>query len=349
MSTRRLRVARGFVLAVVLCAMALVVSSCASDFDPISKLKSVRMLATRIDKPYAKPGETVTFETLAFDARVDKSRPMKLSWIPLPCINPTNDLYYLCFQQLAAANGDGGTPAPGSPGALLRPGVDLTPFLPGGPTYSFTIPTNIVDTHPPVPGASDLYGLAIVFNIACAGHVEITLPGAGDIRKQQVPIGCFDENHTRLGADDFVIGIQRVYAYNDRTNANPVIDHVVFEGQPVDLSQGIAIDHCTAARSRDCAQLKMDVVVPDTSWETNPGDTDVGGKVRNEQIWVDYYSTIGDFSGDARLLYDPAQGHVSDSETKYQSPFDPGDGVVFVVVHDNRGGAAWAQFPVHVR
>lgn len=330
-------------------ALACVAVSCASDFDPISKLKSVRLLATRVDKPYAKPGDTVTFETLAFDARADKTRPMKLSWIPLPCINPKNDLYYLCFQQLAAAMGDGGTPAPGSPAALLRPGVDLSPFLPSGPTYSFTLPKDIVDAHPPVPGASDLYGLAIVFNIACAGHVEITPIDPGDIRKQQVPIGCYDEDHTRLGPNDFVIGIQRVYAYNDRTNANPVIDHLVFEGQPVDLTQGIAIDRCTAARSRDCAQLKLDTVVPDASWETNPGDTDIDGKVRNEQIWVDYYATLGDFSGDARLLFDPAKGRISESETKYQSPYEPGDGMIFAVVHDNRGGAAWAQFPVHVR
>ena len=345
------RLVRRALFALVLGALAVSAASCASDFDPIGKLKTVRILATRVDKPYAKPGDTVTFETLAYDARPDKTRPMKLSWIPLPCINPTNDLYYLCFQQLAAASGgaDGGMPAPGSPGALLRPGVDLTPFLPSGPTYSFTLPTDIIDKHPPVPGSADLYGLAIVFNIACAGHVEITPIDPGDIRKQQVPIGCFDENHTRLGADDFVIGIQRVYAYSDRTNANPILDHLVFEGQPVDLTQGIAIDHCTAAKSRDCAQLKLDTVVPDGSWETNPGDTDVAGTVRNEQIWVDYYSTIGDFSGDARLLFDPAQGRVSESEVKYQSPFDPGDGVIFAVVHDNRGGAAWAQFPVHVR
>jgi hypothetical protein len=34
---------------------------------------------------------------------------------------------------------------------------------------------------------------------------------------------------------------------------------------------------------------------------------------------------------------------------KYYAPKDPGDGEMFVVVHDNRGGAAWKKFPIHVR
>lgn len=330
-----------------LLAGGLAASSCGlGDFDPASKLKTVRILATRADLPYAKPGDTVKLETLAYDARPDKSRPMKIFWIPLTCTNPKDDLYYLCFQQLGAGDGGAGD---GGAGALLRPGVDLTPFVPTGATYSITLPSNVIDAHPVVPGSADRYGLAIVFNIACAGHVEITPPDSNDIRKQQVPIGCFDENHTRLDSRDHVIGIQRVYAYADRTNANPVIDHVVYQGQPLDLAQGISADRCTASHRTDCPDLKIDVVVPDDSWELNPGDTDANGGARHEQLWVDYYATVGDFEGDARLLFDPAQGRVSGSEIKFHTPNEPGDGVVFAVVHDNRGGVAWTSFPVHVR
>jgi hypothetical protein len=342
-------------LAALLASVALVVSSCASDFEAISKLRTVRMLATRADKPYAKPGDTVTLETLAYDARADKSRPMQIFWIPFTCINPIDDLYYVCFAQFLAAAGsasDGGARdggVPGGAGALLRPGVDLSPFLPNGPKYSFTLPPDIIDKHPIVPGSSDPYGLAIVFNIACAGHVEITPIDSGDLRKQQVPIGCFDADHNQLGADDFVIGVQRVYAYADRSNANPVVDHVTYQGQPLDLTQGITAPRCLEPKRQSCPDLKIDVVVTDASWETNPGDTDANGNVRNEQLWADYYTDKGDFDGDARLLFDPVAGRIADSATKFHTPNETGDGIVFVVVHDNRGGAAWLQFPVHVQ
>jgi hypothetical protein len=272
---------------------------------------------------------------------------MKIFWIPVTCENPTSDLYYLCFAQFAG--GDAGADAGMSGGAaFLRPGVDLSAFLPSGTTYSFTLSPDLIAKHPIVPGSSGPYGLAIVFNIVCAGHVEVTPPDPNDIRKQQVPLGCFDENHNRLGPDDFVIGVQRVYAYDDRTNANPVIDHLTYQGQPLDLSAGITVDRCTASHRVDCPDLKLDASVPDDSWELNTGDVDTNGNARHEQIWVDYYADKGDFEGDARLLFDPAAGRISGSEITLHAPGEPGDGIVFAVVHDNRGGAAWVSFPIHV-
>jgi hypothetical protein len=339
-------------------AIALGASSCgAGDFEAASKVSSVRILGSRADKPYAKPGDTVNLEALSFDGRKDKTRPMKIFWVPLPCVDPPNDLYYLCFAQLLAASAkgdgsDGGAPNPGA--ALLRPGVDLTPFLPSGPTYAVTLPANIIDAHPPVQGSPDRYGLDVVFNIACAGHVEITAQSADDLRKQQVPLGCFDENHQALGPTEYVIGINRVYAYATRTNANPVIDHVTFQGAPLDFDQGITIDRCDNVTHRvDCPEQKFNAVVTDDSWEVNPGDSPSGDPnaqdSAHEQIWADYYGTIGDFDSDARLLFDTHAGRVSESDVKYYAPKDPGDGEMFIVVHDNRGGAAWVKFPVHVR
>jgi hypothetical protein len=306
----------------------------------------------------------VSLETLAFDARANKPQPMKIFWLPIVCENPKDDLYYVCFAQFMSAGArdggapmmdggaidggaDGGAPMPGL-GGFLRPGVDLSPFLPTGPTYSFTLASDIIDKHPVVAGAGDRYGLAILFSIACAGHIEITPVDPNDVRKQQVPIGCYDANHNPLGADDFVIGVQRVYAYDDRTNANPVIDHLVYQGQPLDLKQGITVDRCTASHRVDCPDLKLDVYLPDDSWEPNPGDTDTNGNARHEQLWVDWYADKGDFEGDARLLFDPAAGRVSGSDITLHAPGEPGDGTVFAVVHDNRGGAAWVSFPIHV-
>jgi hypothetical protein len=339
-----------------------------ADFDSATKIASVRILATKADKPYAKPGDSVNLEVLAYDGRPDTSRPMKVYWIPFPCINPRNDLYYACFAQAAAsgdagadagaqAGGGGGKGGQGIPiGGLLKPGIDLTPFLTVGTKYRVDVPADIIDKHPPVPGTADPYGLIILFNVACAGHLEIVdIDPAGG--PQQVPLGCFDDNHVKLGPSDYVIGFTRVYAYATRTNANPVIVDVVKDGNPVPLgdpsdpnaltdpSNGITLAHCGS----DCTDIKLDVVVAPQSQEDNPGDVDPNGVQHKEEIWVDYYATDGDLEGEARLLYEPKVGKLDDSEMSFHPPSSAKEGFVFVVVHDNRDGVDWRQIPLHVK
>ena len=91
----------------VLSALSAVLACGNSGFDPASKVDSVRLFAVRADKPYAKPGDTVTLEALMTDQRKAKPRAAKLYWIPVLCLNPREDLYYLCF----APPGDGGRQA----------------------------------------------------------------------------------------------------------------------------------------------------------------------------------------------------------------------------------------------
>jgi hypothetical protein len=77
-----------------------------------------------------------------------------------------------------------------------------------------------------------------------------------------------------------------------------------------------------------------------------------GGSPLKEQIWAAYFSTIGSFTDEARLLYDPAGGSVGsphDTDDGFQPPSTPGEGTMWIVVHDDRGGAAWKQIPLHVK
>jgi hypothetical protein len=350
------RLARLLVALLSMAALAPIVGGAAScgpgDFDPQSKVAGVRILASKADKPYAKPGDAVHLEVLSYDGRADTSRPMKMYWIPLVCENPTNDAYYGCFAPPAAdagprdAAGDGGLSL-GAGLGLLRPGVDLTPFLKTGPSLDITVPTDAVTSHVIVQGLDAPYGIAIVFNVACAGHLELIDidPATG---QQQVPIACFDDDENQLDPSQYVIGFTRVYAYDTRTNANPVIDHVTYQGSPVDLAKGIDVDRCTTALRGDCPEVTFDITVTDASWEANPGDKDPDGNIRHEQVWAAYFSNVGQLEGDARLLYDPVRGKVDGSEVNYQAPNEAGDGIVWIVVHDNRGGASWVQVPLHV-
>ena len=129
-------------------------SSCApSGFAAESLVQTVRILAsasidlttlnpmTNPSPSYTQPGDTVGLQVLAYDGRTTQPEPMTIYWLPFVCEDPEDDAYYACFQQIGAGEdggapdgGDAGVSASGGIGAL-RPGIDLTPFLPSGPSY----------------------------------------------------------------------------------------------------------------------------------------------------------------------------------------------------------------------
>jgi hypothetical protein len=339
-------------------ALAAAMFACGgADFDPQSVVDSVRIFGVRPDKPFASPGDTVTLEVLAADRRKAQPRPMKIFWIPIVCLNPREDLYYLCFGAAlpgdagatleapfpgdggATLSGDAGATVGGSPLQQIPTNVDLGPLLHQGNTFSFQMPPNAIQPRDGTPP----YGLAIVFNIACAGQVRLA-ERSGE-NPQQVPILCTDEQGAPLSPSDYVIGINRVYSYANQTNTNPVVDGVTLDGNPVDLKKGITLPHCVAKKRIDCDKHKIDVHVTDASWEPNPTE---GAPDIREQIWATYYSDIGDIENDARLLFDTRAGRVDDSGDNYRAPYDPSEGTLWVVVHDNRAGAAFVVLPLHI-
>jgi hypothetical protein len=370
-------------------------SSCApAGFPSASLVTSVRILAASADPPYVQPGSMVTVHVLAYDARPTQLTPMTLQWVPLVCMNPPNGAYYGCFAQLAGGGqgaADAGAPtaitlakacsptAAGSvpPSGGLRPGVDLTPFLPSGDCVQFTMPANAVypnatsgpgataprctdDTQctgsPQGPfcdktrGCAQVppYGLAILFNVACTGRLELVPLDPNNL--QAPPIGCFDANHNRLGANDYVFGFTRVYAYETIANTNPVIDSVDVEGQTVNLNLGFQPTHCEPGGS--CPPVHVGPVVPGSSWEVDPVVRDSDGTPLHEQIWAEFFSTVGSFNQEVRLLYDAKTGAVghgpSDTDAEFKPPDHAADGIIWIVVHDNRGGASWATVPIKV-
>lgn len=336
-------------------------SSCApGGFQDPTTISSVRILASRADTPYASPGGTVNLSVLAVDERASKPEPMQIYWVPLVCKDPPNDAYYACFQQLEGKGGEdagAGAGADAGAGINLRPGVELP--LPTGDTFQFKMPEDAVSAHAPVPG-TDPYGIAILFNIACAGHVELLPIDPNNINPQTVPLGCFDANHNQLGPDDYVFGFTRVYAYpsdSGVTNANPVIAGVDVEGQSLGITPNpdgsytakrFTSSRCTADRRENCPHVHIGAVVPDSSQEAYT----LNGNPAKEEIWADYFTTFGQLTDQARLLYDANKGSVGDpsvTDDQWLPPNDPGPGTLWIIVHDNRGGAVWVTIPVTVQ
>jgi hypothetical protein len=304
--------------------------ACGDDFDPSSKVASVRILATRADKPYARPGDTVLMELLAADGRRDPTRPMALSWLPAPCINPPDGSYYGCYPGFASA---------------FPPGVDLTASLVSGPTASYDIPANAIDESSALQTGVP-FANVFVFSMACAGHVQYV--GQRTSSLLAVPFACFDDAGSELGADDFVFGFARIFVFEDRTNDNPQIEGLLFDGEPVDPALGITIDHCPTVNETDssCPTTPIDVVVPASSQEPDPSFVDASGNVRSEGIWVNYYVTDGKVENDLQFLYDATTGRVPNSENALSGPEFAGEQTLWAVVHDSRGGVNWTSTAV---
>lgn len=350
---------------------AWVLSSCApSGFADPTQIESVRILASSADTPYAKPGSQVTVHVLAYDNRASKPEPMTISWLKIPCVDPEDDAYYSCFQQFGQEARDAGVGGALSDGGVeggIGGGTGLNPFV-TGTSASFPVATDAVTAHPPQAGANVPYGLVFLFNVACAGQVKITPLDPSNTNPQAVPVGCFDAQGNALGPDDWVLGYTRVYAYDSLTNANPLISSVDVNGQKLALTQGdgpqiydapacdsgagcLAMSPCTSSDANQC-QVKIGPVVPSSSWEVNPEQTDVNGNPLHEEIWADFYSSVGQVQYSARLLYDPSTGSIGGPDTtdnNFQPPSSPSEGYIWIVVHDNRSGAAWVTIPVSIR
>jgi hypothetical protein len=306
-------------------------SACGPTFDPPSLVEGVRILATRADAPYAMPGEKVSLQVLAIDGRRDQTRPMRVFWLPDVCVNPPDDAYWQCYPSFAAK---------------LPAGADLSGALVSGDTFAFTVPADAIATAPARPSVSDPFGTVFAFVIACAGQPEYVPPDPATQDASATPFGCFDEAHRALGADDFVFGFKRVFAFADRRNGNPDISALTYGGQAVDPTAGLTVPHCTASDEKSCAATSVDVQVPDASWEVDPGNVGADGSPAHEAIWVDYYATGGRFEKDTEQLFDAYAGRAASTGDGFDAPLAPGAGTLWAVVHDNRGGASWIAVPL---
>lgn len=364
-------------------AAALAPVSCApSGFADPTVVQTVRILASTADHPYAQPGTDVTLDVLAYDGRPSQPAPMSLYWLPFVCVNPPDDAYYSCFQQIengGAAGGDAGAgsgSSGGSSGSGGSIGAPMGSFVgangvinaPTGPSYTFHMPSDAVTSHPVSPGTAIPYGLAILFNVACAGQLRIVPIAPGDQNPQSVPIGCFDSNGNQLGPDDWVFGFTRVYAYDSLTNNNPIVSYVDIGGKQLQVTPQagtpqiymtpacnsstscLSMQHCTGD-SKNC-KFDLGPVLDPKSWEVNPEAKDVNGNVLHEELWVDFYTTFGSLQDAARLLYDSTTGSAgppSQTDTVFTAPSTPGTGFIWMIVHDSRGGTSWVTIPVLVQ
>jgi hypothetical protein len=329
-------------------------SGCSAGFAPISQVDGLRVLGVVADKPYAQPGDQVTFTMTYADGYIDPKDPnavrkIQILWLG-GCFDPPGDLYYGCYPQLAPifANFDPKNPPPG--------------VLGGGDTFTITLPDNIISSRPAPPEGMPYYGIAYVFFAACAGNIRPVAP-EGTGAAGSFPLGCFDDTNNRLGADSFVPGYTQVYAFADgRINTNPVVKGVTVNGKPLPDGPGgaMAVQRCTVPENdrlgpqggcgkrdvtQECEQYDFSIDVPKDVAEVDPDAKDMSGNMLHEGVWVDYFADQGSFDSPTRLVSDPTTGVLSATErgSRWTPPGDPGLATIWIVVHDARGGETVLQ------
>jgi len=324
--------------------LALGLAGCGEEFDPQSKLSTLRVIAVRADNPYPHPGETVQLDMLWYDGKspVDaqpplrpaplgepglppagESRALRLFWLS-GCYNPLGDLYYECFAQFA----DTFAAAQDDPAALAQ-------YVGFGPSFQVKVPDDLISRRPPQEGRTP-YGLSFVFFALCAGEVLPAEPGADGL-----PFACLDSSGNRLGADDFVFGYFAFYSYDQITNTNPKVEGLLIDGAPVGEGDEPSFSPGST--------VEVKVVVDPASVEYNPLALDASGNAQQEMMWVAYYASGGELDKGSRLVNDATQGYSDDHGVKLDLPSEAGPVKVFAVVHDSRGGVQWVTRTVRVK
>jgi len=335
------------VLALGALASPVIASGCQAQFDPPTLVNGLRLFAVDIDKPYAHPGDEVTFKMTYHDgypSPEEGPRPVQILWLG-GCFNPPGDEYFACYGQIAELFqqvASGGAP----PAEYFAAGIGLD-------TFTMPIPEDILAGRP-APEVGPQYGLAYVFFAACAGNLRpVTDPGglAGSF-----PLGCFDAEGRRLGAESFVPGYTQVFVFGDgRENNIPVIQDLELDGEslPEDFAAIPTVPACpvTAEERREtgcaapsvateCTSYELKAIVDPALADIDPDATSADGGPLTEVIWVSYFADQGDITSGIKLVNDAVRGYNEAHEASWVPPAEPGVATVWAVLRDARGGSS---------
>jgi hypothetical protein len=328
--------------------MAILVLSCAGcgdDLTPASEVEHLRVFAVSKDPSLARPGEEVTLRMLWHEPRA--GRETQIVWVAA-CWNPEGDLFYRCFDELAAVASalDGGT----------DPRVGI------GDTFRVSVPDDVISSRPPDAESNvPAYGLGYVFFAACAGTLGPAPAASGD----DFPVACFDGAGRMLGAEDFIVGYVEIGASEEGGNAAPVLDAVAIDGRevPLDCVGDACVDgsvdeapitceggdpRCvTRCRDDDGECATIEVAPRVSGLELDPIDSALEGDDRWELSWVRFYADGGELDGDLRVVCDPESG-PRPAEVELDAQDASGEVRFWVTLHDDRGGATWVRFRLRV-
>lgn len=360
----RLRRALLGLLALGALASPAIASGCAAAFTPASQVESLRVLAVSASKPYANPGDEVTFTMTYHDGLAgpdDAQRPVQIVWLG-GCFNPPGDQYFACYEQLAELFSSLSTGQPPPP-EYFAGGIGLD-------TFTTRIPEDILTSReqPPVGPA---YGIAYVFFAACAGQIgPVEDPGGN---AGAFPLGCFDAEGRRLGAESFVPGYTQIYVFGPiedtqgneilLTNENPEIGGLTLDGEEIseDFAEIPTVQACPVPEderraagcgaqdpSAECTTYEIKGIVDPGVAEPDLSGQTLDGEELSEVVWINYYADQGEFESDIKLVNEATEGYLDDFGVQWIPPSEPGIATLWAVLRDARGGSSVVRRLVRV-
>jgi hypothetical protein len=292
---------------------------CAADFDPASRVNSFRVLGQQMDVPFAKPGETVNIDSLGYDPQ-----GRTVTWAWGACVNPAASTVQGCLDKIAEDSASTGS----SPILAQGPGLS---------NFSYTVPTDALDA---LPEAARPSALVRVLSIACPGDLSLEQSSNG------LPFACKETGTGRVfPLEEYVVGLKRIQVRSNDRNQNPQIEQVLFDGQQWPEGEVKNVIPCDTDKNdySTCAQsTKHAITARPTAASVESGQSEFGVDF-TEQVIIEYYATEGVFEYEIKIAEDPQTGWAARKAASGK------DLTLWMVVHDDRGGATWAERHVHVQ
>lgn len=293
-------------------------TSCAPEFDPVSRVVTFRVLAQQADVPFAKPGETVNITSLSYDPQ---GRTVNWAWAA--CVNPDEATVQGCLDEIASQSATSGV-AP-----ILAQG-------PGMSNFSYTVPSDALSSLPEQARSGAHVG---VISIACPGDLSLDQSTIG------LPFSCIESGTGRVMAlDEYIVGMKRIQIRQSDRNQNPVIEQVTFDGAEWPEGEVKRVSACDTDGNdyKPCSeQSKHQISARPSAASTESGTTEFG-QAFTEQVIIEYYATEGVFEYEVKIASSPETGWAARKAASGK------DLTLWMVVHDDRGGATWAAREVHV-
>jgi hypothetical protein len=354
-----------FVVAVLLGAA---LSGCGPEFDPQAKIASLRVIAVQKDRPYAQPGDEVNLEMLWSDGSEDAGRPVEIAWVG-GCHNPLGDLYQGCFATPDAMlePGTGDTFTLSIPDDIItsRPPPPDPQQPPYGLSYVFFAAcAGSFDRASGGGGFSlicrDSAGNELGSDDFVAGYTAIYTydsyrngnPIVRGLSLDGKPLsgGCFDPG-SAAAAESGDLGAVLGRAAEGTSSGSPSEPPTVCDSTEIPDPQdqpdcSLPDAPCITAPPpgdflREALEIRPEVYR--ASIEPDEISRDAYGRDYEEQMWINYYISRGELRSDVRLLNDATTGLNEEFSTFFYPSHDPGPITIWAVVHDNRGGTAWAR------
>ena len=291
---------------------------CAPDFDPASRVVTFRVLGQEANTPFAKPGETVEITSLSYDPQ---GRTVNWAWAA--CVNPSASTVQGCLDTIAEQTSVSGR----SP--ILAQGAELD-------TFSYTVPEDVLSSLPESARPTALVG---VLSVACPGDLS------SEAGPNNLPFTCKEHGTGRtMELEEYVIGLKRIQVRSSDRNQNPSIEQVTFDGEDWPETTVKTVSACDSEKNdyKPCADAsKHTIAVRPTAASVESGKTEFGVSF-TEQVIVEYYATEGIFEYEIKIAADPETGWAARRAASGK------DLTLWMVVHDDRGGATWVERHVHV-